>query len=97
MSVYRIDTVYTVYLVTVYLVVTLFSDTSQESIEVKKKIYLVTILIFIFIFTAVIWSGVRRLRRRASDPKYPEMKALESLFNELHEHQSDAEQGYVCI
>lgn len=34
-------------------------------------------------FTNIILIGVRRLRRRASDPKYPEMKALERIFNEL--------------
>ena len=34
-------------------------------------------------FTIIILIGVRRLRRRASDPKYPEMKALERIFNEL--------------
>lgn len=39
--------------------------------------------------------GVRRLRRRASDPKYPEMKALERLFNELQ--QTDAKQGNVLL
>ena len=27
-------------------------------------------------------KGVRRLKRRVSDPKYPELKALERIFNE---------------
>lgn len=34
-------------------------------------------------------EGVRRLRRRASDPKYPEMKALERIFNELEYSSSN--------
>lgn len=48
-----------------------------------------------FIFITIFSLGVRRLRRRASDPKYPEMKALERLFNELQ--QTDAKQGNVLL
>ena len=53
--------------------------------------FLLFILILFFYFIA----GVRRLIRRASDPKYPEMKALERIFNELR--QSDSLQGDVLI
>ena len=48
-----------------------------------------------YIFMIIFNLGVRRLRRRASDPKYPEMKALERLFNELQ--QTDAKQGNVLL
>ena len=53
------------------------------------------ILLFILNFVFYFIAGVRRLRRRASDPKYPEMKALERIFNELR--QSDSLQGDVLI
>jgi hypothetical protein len=52
-----------------------FSTTSTNSLLIR--------LFFLSI------QGVRRLRRRASDPKYPEMKALERIFNELEYSSSN--------
>ena len=63
-------------------------------IDIASYVFFCILLFILNLFFYFI-AGVRRLRRRASDPKYPEMKALERIFNELR--QSDSLQGDVLI
>ena len=63
-------------------------------IDIASYVFFLYFIVYINLFFYFI-AGVRRLRRRASDPKYPEMKALERIFNELR--QSDSLQGDVLI
>ena len=62
--------------------------------DIASYVFFLYFIVYINLFFYFI-AGVRRLRRRASDPKYPEMKALERIFNELR--QSDSLQGDVLI